>query len=90
MNAHLAADIRDMALDFPAGLRSELDAMLQLDVSSPAGRQPRRSGAFLGSITVLRCQLPRAARRCRRSAHRDARPPRRRDWRRASKDNRRS
>src|SRR6185503_7007298 len=28
--AHLAADIRDMALDFPAGLRSELDAMLQL------------------------------------------------------------
>ena len=51
--AHLAADIRDMALDFPAGLRSELDAMLQLDVASPSG-EAAPSGRLSGSITVLR------------------------------------
>ena len=51
--AHLAADIRDMALDFPAGLRSELDAMLQFDAVSPAG-EAAPSGQLSGSITVLR------------------------------------
>jgi outer membrane protein assembly factor BamA/autotransporter translocation and assembly factor TamB len=51
--AHLAADIRDMALDFPAGLRSELDAMLQFDVLSPPG-QAAPSGRLSGSVTVLR------------------------------------
>ena len=51
--AHLAADIRDMALDFPAGLRSVLDAMLQLDVAAPSG-EAAPSGRLSGSITVLR------------------------------------
>jgi len=51
--AHLAADIRDMALDFPAGLRSELDAMLQFDAVSPSG-DAAPSGRLSGSITVLR------------------------------------
>ena len=51
--AHLAADIRDMALDFPAGLRSELDAMLQFDAASPPG-EAAPSGRLSGSITVLR------------------------------------
>jgi len=51
--AHLAADIRDMALDFPAGLRSELDAMLQFDAISPTG-DAAPSGRLSGSITVLR------------------------------------
>ena len=51
--AHLAADIRDMALDFPAGLRSELDAMLQFDALAPPG-EAAPSGRLSGSITVLR------------------------------------
>jgi outer membrane protein assembly factor BamA/autotransporter translocation and assembly factor TamB len=51
--AHLAADIRDMALDFPAGLRSDLDAMLQLDVAAPSG-EAAPSGRLSGSITVQR------------------------------------
>jgi len=51
--AHLAADIRDMALDFPAGLRSELDAMLRLDVAAPSG-EAAPSGRLSGSIMVLR------------------------------------
>jgi outer membrane protein assembly factor BamA/autotransporter translocation and assembly factor TamB len=53
VTAHLAADIRDMAVDFPAGLRSELDAMLQFDASVPAGDAPP-SGRLSGSITILR------------------------------------
>jgi outer membrane protein assembly factor BamA len=53
LNAHLAADIRDMALEFPVGLRSELDAMLQLDASSePNATAP--TGQLSGTITVLR------------------------------------
>jgi len=51
--AHLAADIRDMALDFPAGLRSELDATLQFDAASAPGAAAP-SGRLSGSITVLR------------------------------------
>ncbi len=51
--AHLAADIGNMALDFPAGLRSELDAMLQLDVMAPPGGAAP-SGRLSGSMTVLR------------------------------------
>ena len=50
--AHLAADIGDMALDFPAGLKSELDAMLQLDVTAPRG-DAAPSGRLSGSLTVL-------------------------------------
>jgi translocation and assembly module TamA len=53
VNAHLAADIRDMALEFPAGLRSQLDAMLQLDVAAePDAVAP--SGRLSGTVTVLR------------------------------------
>ncbi len=53
VNAHLAADIRDMALDFPVGLRSQLDAMLQLDVAAgPDAAAP--SGRLSGTVTVLR------------------------------------
>jgi hypothetical protein len=42
-----------MALDFPAGLRSELNAMLQLDMSAPPG-DAAPSGRLTGSITVQR------------------------------------
>jgi len=51
--AHLAVDIGNMAIDFPAGLRSELDAMLQLDVTAPSG-DAAPSGRLSGSMTVLR------------------------------------
>jgi len=53
VTAHLGANIRDMALDFPAGLRSELNAMLQLDMSAPPG-DAAPSGRLTGSITVQR------------------------------------
>ena len=53
ITAQLAADVRDMALDFPAGLRSELDAMLQLDARAPPG-EAAPSGRLTGSITVSR------------------------------------
>jgi outer membrane protein assembly factor BamA len=50
--AHLTTDIRDMALVFPAGLRSELDAMLQFDaVAPPDAATP--SGQVTGTVTVL-------------------------------------
>ena len=51
--ATFAADIRDMALEFPAGLRSELNAMLQLDVASAPG-QATPGGRLSGTVTVLR------------------------------------
>ena len=53
VDAHLAAEIRQMALDFPAGLKSELDAMLELDAVAPPGAAAP-SGRLSGSITVLR------------------------------------
>lgn len=53
LNAHLTTDIRDMALDFPVGLRSQLDAMLQLDVASAPGAAAP-SGELSGTVTVLR------------------------------------
>jgi len=53
LNGTLQADIRDMALEFPAGLRSELNAMLQLDVASAAG-QAAPDGRLSGTVTVLR------------------------------------
>ncbi|HEY3091969.1 MAG TPA: translocation/assembly module TamB domain-containing protein, partial [Vicinamibacterales bacterium] len=53
LNVHLAADVREMALDFPVGLRSQLNAMLQLDaVSEPDAAAS--SGRLSGTITVLR------------------------------------
>ena len=53
LNAHLAADIQDMALDFPVGLRSELDAILQLDATAEPGAAAP-SGRLSGTITMLR------------------------------------
>jgi len=51
--AHLTTDIRDMALDFPAGLRSDLDAMLQFDATAePDAATP--TGQITGTVTVLR------------------------------------
>lgn len=46
-SARVGADIRGMALEFPDGLRSELDADLQLDLDGSEGR-------LTGDITVLR------------------------------------
>ena len=53
VNGRLAADIRDMALEFPAGLRSELDAMLELDVATAPG-QAAPGGRLSGHVAVLR------------------------------------
>jgi len=53
LTAHLAADISDMALDFPPGLRSEVDAMLQLDAAAPPDAAAP-SGRLSGTVTVLR------------------------------------
>jgi len=53
LNARVTADISDMALDFPAGLRSELNATLQFDAAA-APNDPAPSGQLSGNITVLR------------------------------------
>ena len=53
LNSRLSTDIHDMALEFPAGLRSELDAMLQLDVSAAPG-QNTPAGTLSGRVTILR------------------------------------
>jgi outer membrane protein assembly factor BamA len=46
-SAQLAAVVRGMALEFPQGLRSELDADVTLDATQSAGR-------LSGTVTVLR------------------------------------
>jgi outer membrane protein assembly factor BamA/autotransporter translocation and assembly factor TamB len=53
LSARLSSDIHEMALEFPAGLRSELDAMLQLDVAAVPG-QETPTGTLSGSVTILR------------------------------------
>ncbi len=53
LNGVLSADIRNMALAFPAGLRSELNAMLQLDVASAPG-QAAPDERLTGMVTILR------------------------------------
>ena len=53
MEATLTTDVRDMALEFPAGLRSSLDATLQLDVMSTP-EQPALSGRLSGTVDVTR------------------------------------
>ena len=53
LNGRISTDIHDMALEFPAGLRSELDAMLQLDVSAAPG-QNTPTGTLSGRVTILR------------------------------------
>ena len=52
VNAHLTADIRRMALEFPTGLRSELDAALELALAAEKGEDP--SGRLTGLVTVAR------------------------------------
>ena len=47
LGAQLSAAVRGMALEFPQGLRSELDADLTLDATPSAGR-------IAGTVTVLR------------------------------------
>ncbi|OFW39126.1 MAG: hypothetical protein A3F70_11305 [Acidobacteria bacterium RIFCSPLOWO2_12_FULL_67_14] len=67
VDASLTADVRGMALEFPQGLRSELDAELTLTAGppvdaneSPAGPAPRPplrsayAGRVSGTVTVLR------------------------------------
>ena len=53
LSARLTADVNGMALDFPAGLRSELNAALQFDVAA-APDDPAPSGQVSGNVTVLR------------------------------------
>ena len=53
LSARLSSDIHEMALEFPAGLRSELDAMLQLDVAAVPG-QETPTGTLSGRVTILR------------------------------------
>jgi len=53
LSARLSSDIHEMALEFPTGLRSELDAMLQLDVAAAPG-QETPTGTLSGRVTILR------------------------------------
>lgn len=53
LDIRLAADIRGMALEFPEGLRSELNAALELTIASGAG-QPAPGGRLGGTVTVVR------------------------------------
>lgn len=48
----LTAEIRDMALEFPEGLRSQLDADLTLAVTAEGGDAPL-SGRLSGDVTVV-------------------------------------
>jgi autotransporter translocation and assembly factor TamB len=53
LSARLTTDITQMALDFPAGLRSELNASLQLDATA-APNDAAPSARLSGNVTVLR------------------------------------
>src|SRR4030095_13127286 len=52
--AQLSATVSGMAMEFPQGLRSELDAALDLNVDVPPGDEEMPSGQLSGTITVLR------------------------------------
>jgi outer membrane protein assembly factor BamA/autotransporter translocation and assembly factor TamB len=54
LDARLAATISGMAMEFPQGLRSEIDAALALTADIPAGDNARPSGELSGTVTVLR------------------------------------
>ncbi|MBI4885495.1 MAG: translocation/assembly module TamB domain-containing protein [Acidobacteria bacterium] len=64
LEAQLSADIKGMALDYPPGLRSELDASLELQAAESAGprataldasgTRPTYAGELSGTVTVLR------------------------------------
>jgi len=51
--ARVTADARGVAMEFPEGLRSELDASLAFDVNTGDEVEPP-SGALTGTVTVLR------------------------------------
>ena len=53
IDARLSTAIRAMALEFPAGLRSEVDADLQL-AAAPAPGQDLPAGRIEGTVTILR------------------------------------
>jgi outer membrane protein assembly factor BamA/autotransporter translocation and assembly factor TamB len=59
IDAQLSTVVRGMALEFPQGLRSELDADLVLategpPIASPGGTRPALGGKLSGTVTVLR------------------------------------
>jgi len=52
LTGRLTADVNDMALEYPVGLRSELSAMLALDITTEEG-QATPGGRLSGTVTVL-------------------------------------
>ena len=54
LDAQLSTEIRGMALEYPVGLRSELDADLDLRFSAPPNSTNGGSGTLSGTVTVLR------------------------------------
>lgn len=53
VTAHLAADLRNVALEYPAGLRSELNAALELDLEMDRS-EADASGRLAGTVNVIR------------------------------------
>jgi outer membrane protein assembly factor BamA/autotransporter translocation and assembly factor TamB len=53
LRAQLSAEVRGMALEFPPGLRSEVNAALALALAQPRG-QEAPSGEITGTATVVR------------------------------------
>ena len=54
LDAQLSTEIRGMALEYPVGLRSELDADLDLRFSASPNSTNGGSGTLSGTVTVLR------------------------------------
>ena len=60
VEAEISTDIRGMALEFPQGFRSEIDAQLQLAMNTgagadlQAGSRPPAGGRLSGTVTVVR------------------------------------
>jgi outer membrane protein assembly factor BamA/autotransporter translocation and assembly factor TamB len=52
VDTRLEATVEGMALDFPEGLRTELNAMLGLTLATGAG-QPMPGGTLTGTVTIL-------------------------------------
>jgi autotransporter translocation and assembly factor TamB len=53
LETRLSADVRGMAFEYPAGLRTELNAILELMLASGSG-QPMPGGTLSGTVTVVR------------------------------------
>ncbi len=54
LEATLAVNVDGMALEFPEGLRSELNAALGISLAVPAGDIVEPTGSVTGTVTVLR------------------------------------